>query len=121
MKKLHVVAVALLLGVATVFGVLAAARTGGVAPNAHAGVSDTAIAARASKLNDTERAIRRALRDRPPALPAVPAARRPGLTPPQTVYRRSAPLVVLTHSRAQGDHESEHESEHAAEPESGDD
>jgi hypothetical protein len=115
MTKLHVVAVALLLGVAAVFGVLAATRAGDMAPTADAGVSDTAIAARVGKLNDAERAIRRALQDRPPALPAVPATRRPGLTPQQTVYRRPAPLVVLSHSSGHGEYESE--SEH----ESGDD
>lgn len=119
MKRLHVVAVAVLLGVATVFGVLAATRTAGIAPTADAGVSDTTIAARVGKLSDAERAIRRALRDRPPALPAVPAARRLAGTHRQTVYRRPAPLVVL--SRGSGHGESEHESEHAAEPESGDD
>ena len=74
MKKIHVLAVAVLLGVAAIFGVVAATRTVGVGAAAHAPISQTALTERAKRLNAAERALRRALNDRPPALPAVPAA-----------------------------------------------
>jgi hypothetical protein len=112
MNKLHVLAVAVLLGVATVFGVVAATRTTGIGATAHARVSQSAIAVRSKRLSMAERALRRALKDRPPALPAVPAVSRSAQTPqiqtPQIVYRRPAPLVVVTHARSNSEHESEH-------------
>lgn len=114
MKKIHVLAVALLLGVAAIFGVVAATRTVGVGAAAHAPISQTALTERAKRLNAAARALRRALNDRPPALPAVPAVGRPAQTP-QTVYRRPAPLVVIAHGKAHSEHETEHEAEHGAE------
>jgi hypothetical protein len=107
MKKLHVLAIALLLGLATVFGVLAATRTVGIGATAHAPVSQTAIDARSQKLSATERALHRALKDRPPALPAMPAARRSAQTSQHLVYRRPAPLVVLANGRSHSEHEAE--------------
>lgn len=109
MKKLHVLAVALLLGVAAAIGVVAATRTVGIGATAHTRVSETAIAVRSKKLSSAERALRRARNDRPPALPAVPAARRSAQTPQKIVYRRPAPLVVLAHSRSHAEHEREAE------------
>jgi hypothetical protein len=110
MKKVHVLGVALLLGIASVFGVLAATRTLGVGAAAHARVSKSAIGVRSNRLNMAERALRRALKDRPPALPAVPAASRSAQTP-QIVYRRPAPLIVLAHGRSDAEHETEHQAE----------
>lgn len=113
MKKLHVLAIALLLGLAAVFGVLAATRTVGIGSTAHAPVSQTAIRARSQKLSAAERALHRALKARPPALPAVPAVRRSAQTPQQLVYRRPAPLVVLASGRSHSEREAE--SSHEAE------
>jgi hypothetical protein len=105
MKKAHVVAVALLLGLAAVFGLLAATKTVRVAGAGHTQSSAAAIAARTKKLDQTELALRRALRDRPPALPATaPTA------PQRVVVHRPAPLIVVTHHRG-GEHEVEHEAE----------
>jgi hypothetical protein len=111
MKKLHVLAVALIIGVAAVFGVLAATRTVGIGASAHTQASTTAIAARSKKLSAAERALRRARNDRPPALPALPAARRSTQNSQHVVYRRPAPLVVLANGRSHGEHEAEHEAE----------
>ena len=111
MKKLHVLVIALLLGLASVFGVLAATRTVGIGATAHAPVSQTAIIARSQKLTAAERALHRALKDRPPALPAVPADGRSAQTPQQLVYRRPAPLVVLASGRSHSEHEAESTSE----------
>ena len=98
MKKANIVAVALLLGLAAVLGVLAASRTAGVGASSRSHVATTSIAARAHKLDRVEQALRRALRDRPPALPPVPAAQRRAAVPPRVIYRRPAPIVVIKHA-----------------------
>jgi hypothetical protein len=105
MNKAHVVAVALLLGIAAVFGLVAATKTARVGgAQAHASTaSAVSIAARSRKLDQTERALRRALQDRPPALPAAPA-----VTPQRVVIERPAPVIVVKH-RTGGEHEHEHE------------
>ena len=112
MKKIHVTVVALILGVAGAFGLAAATHTAGLraTTTAHSSVSDAAIAARAHRLDKVARSIARARRDKPPALPAVPAAQPGSASQPQhVIYQRPAPVVVVKHS---GHHESESESEH---------
>jgi hypothetical protein len=107
MNKIHATVVAVILGVSGALGVAAATRTAGLRAPTAGGVSDSAIAARAQRLDKVERQIARARRDKPPALPAVPAARTS--TPAQrqaVVYRRPAPVVVMASS---GHHESEDE------------
>jgi hypothetical protein len=111
MKTIHVLAVALLLGAAATFGVVAATRTAGVGAAAHARISRTALTERAKRLNAAERALRRALADRPPPLPSVPAAVSRATQAPQIVYRRPAPVVVLAHGKAHSENEAEHEAE----------
>ena len=114
MNKIHVTVVALILGVSGAFGLAAATRTAGLrAPSAHSSVSDAAVAARAHRLDRVARSIARARRDKPPALPPVPAASKARKAPPQrVVYQRPAPVVVVRHS---GHHELEDESEHEGE------
>jgi hypothetical protein len=118
MNKIHVTAVALILGVAGALGIAAATNTAGLrTSSAKAGVSDATIAARSHRLDKVERQIARALRDKPPALPSVPAAHaRSQARAQQVVYQRPAPIVVVKHS---GHREDEHENEH--EHEGGDD
>jgi hypothetical protein len=114
MKKIHVLAVALILGLAAVFGVMAAGRTAGVGATTHAasGAGGAALSARAQRLDRVERALARARRDHPPALPRVAAtAAAPAAPAPRVVYHRAAPIVVLTHAAHHGD-EGEHELEH---------
>jgi hypothetical protein len=116
MKRMHAFTIALFLAVAAGAGLVAATQTAGLrtgaAPTASAASGGSTIAARARKLNRIEIALRKALRSRPPALPAIPAVRKPvatGAAPPQRViYQRPAPIVVVKH-RAGG--EQEHESE----------
>ena len=98
MNKAHVVLVALLLGVAAVLGLLAATRTTGVGAAARSQTPSASIAARARRLDRFQMALRRALRDRPPAWPAVLASTPRGGSAPRVVYRRPAPIVVLKHS-----------------------
>lgn len=110
MKKVHVITVALLLGVAAILGVVAASRTAGVGAASRSHVSNAAVAARAQRLDRVDVALRKALRDRPPALPRVPPAQNQARTSAQVVYRRPAPIVILKHSSHhddRGDHEAE--------------
>jgi hypothetical protein len=95
MRKAQVAVVALLLGVAAVLGVLAATRTAGVGAAARSNVTSATVAARAHRLDRLELALRRALRDRPPALPQVPTSSPRPAAAPHVVYRRPAPIVVL--------------------------
>ena len=107
MKKIHVIVLAVLLGAAAVFGVIAASRTANVGIAARAHANDAVVTARARRLRKVELALRKALRDRPPALPPLPAETNHS-SPSRVVYRRPAPIVVLKHS---GHGEHEHESE----------
>lgn len=111
MNKIHVTVVALILGVAGAFGVAAATKTAGLrTSSATTGVSHATIAARSHRLDKVARDIARARRDKPPALPAVPATHADSQSQAQrVVYQRPAPVVVVSHS---GHHEDEHENEH---------
>jgi hypothetical protein len=113
MKKIHALLIALILVVSAGLGLAAATRTAGLrtAPTS-ARPQTAAITARSQRLDRVEAALRRALRNKPPALPAVPAAPHPiaGLPAPQVVYKRPAPIVVLKHGShhgSEGDREAE--------------
>jgi hypothetical protein len=113
MKKIHALLIALILAVAAGLGLAAATRTAGLRTATTSTRTQTAaIVARSQRLDRVEAALRRALRDKPPALPAVPAARRrvAATAAPQVVYKRPAPIVVLKHGSyhdSEGDHEAE--------------
>ena len=109
MKKIHVLAVAALLGLAAVVGVVAASQTAGIGTAQTARASNDTIVLRANRLDAAERALKRALAHRPPALPARPSASSSAAPVAQVIYRRPAPVVVLKHRGAGGEHE--HESE----------
>jgi hypothetical protein len=109
MNKIHVTVVALILGVSGALGVAAATRTAGLQTTAaKPSASDAVISARAHRLDTAARAIARARRDKPPALPGVPAAGSSRSQAPRVVYQRPAPVVVVRHT---GHGESEHEQE----------
>jgi hypothetical protein len=102
MNRINTLAVAALFGLATVLGAVAATRTAGIGTHAHAR-SSSFVVAQTRRLNHLERALHRSLRQRPPALPAVPkvpaVAPRPSVqAAPQIVYRRPAPIVVVKHT-----------------------
>ncbi len=110
MNKIHATVVALILGASGALGVAAATHTTALRTPAAGGVSDSAIAARTKQLDKVQRQIARAGRDKPPALPAVPASRSSSQPPPpHVVYRRPPPLVLVSNS---GHHESDDENEH---------
>lgn len=112
MNKMHALVVAAILAVAVGFGFVAATRTAGIR-SASPSVSSAAVSARAHKLDRVEASLRRALRDKPPALPAMPAS--PGSAvgaAPHVVYHRPAPIIVVKHrANSEGEHEAEHERE----------
>lgn len=115
MKKFHVLTASLILGLAAIFGVAATTKTVGIgvaAQSSSAKVSDATIAARQRKLDRTEIALRHALADRPPALPAVPKGSASAPRAQQLVYQRPAPVVVIR-SSSQAEHDDDHgEAEH---------
>ena len=76
MRRLHALAIAVLLGVVAVAGTFAALDTTSLGMAAEeASASDAEIEARRAKLDKAERALRRAAKRRPPELPALPARR----------------------------------------------
>jgi hypothetical protein len=95
-----------MLALAAVLGFSAATKTAGLR-SAAATASGTSITARIHRLDRIEASLHRALRAKPPALPAVPATRA-AAPAPQVVYRRPAPIVVVKHRAGS---ESEHERE----------
>lgn len=114
MHPIHRVALAAVLGVAVVAGLIALTRTLhlGAAATASADTGRAAIARRAHQLDRMEASLHRALARRPPALPEVPVypPATPGAAPasaasapPQTVrYVRPPPRIVHVH-RAGGE------------------
>ncbi|MGH3059331.1 MAG: hypothetical protein ACRDPP_14010 [Gaiellaceae bacterium] len=76
MNRLHALVVAVLLGIAAVAGSYAALGTTALGVTAtEATISDAQIAAREAKLDKAARALRRAAKRKPPALPPLPARR----------------------------------------------
>ncbi|HZO62840.1 MAG TPA: hypothetical protein VFB35_07650 [Gaiellaceae bacterium] len=107
MKKFHALTVALVLATTAIVGVVAATRTTNLAAGSSA--DRAALTARAHRLDRLQASLRKALADRPPALP--PLRTSAGTAPPRAqrvVYRRPAPIVVIKH-RPGGETESEHE------------
>jgi hypothetical protein len=119
MKRIHVLAVSLLLALAAALGVLAASRTAhlGSVAAARPRLAGAAITLRARRLERIEASLRRARADRPPPLPALPPlpkasavrvaqgapAPAPAFQAPRVVYRRPAPIVVIKHRSGESD------------------
>ena len=122
MTRKHALLVAFILGLAAVFGGLAAIRTAALGqPQASASTSSqsAALVKRGRILDRQEAALRRALAKRPPKLPTVPtfasssATASAGSGPasaPSVRYVRPAPVVVTIHRSHE--HELELENEH---------
>jgi hypothetical protein len=102
--------ISIFLALALVAGAFATLRTTSLGARA-AAVPAAQIAAKSRQLDRYEAALRREARKRPPTLPPLPAAVRPGTQPtsaaqPQRViYRRPPAIVRVIH------HQHEHESE----------
>ena len=92
MKRAHALLLALLLGVAVVaatFAVITTTSLGMSAKAAAPTIASARFAARTAKLDKTEAALRRALRNKPPALPKLPKR---AVAHPRVVHVVSSPL-----------------------------
>jgi hypothetical protein len=124
MNRTRALIVALAVGLAAVAGVFALGNTLSLGNQAHAS-TDKQVAQRTAQLDRYEASLRKALAQKPPALPPVPAAATvtaspqsavstpvQSAAPVRVVYHRPPPVIVTKH-RAGGEHEDagEHESE----------
>jgi hypothetical protein len=99
MKRAHALLLALLLGAAVVAATFAAVTTTSLGTNAKAStpaVSSAQIAARNAKLDETEAALRHALKKKPPALPKLPqrVASKPHVVRVSTSRPAAQPVVA---------------------------
>lgn len=94
MKKIHVAAIALLLGIGAVLGTFAATRTASLG-TAGRRAADTTYTARVKQLDAFSAKLRHELAAKaaPAPLPAV------GAVQPRVVYRRPPAIVVVKHSQ----------------------
>ena len=101
MNRTRALIVSLAVGVAAIAGVFALGRTVALGNEAHA-TTNNQVAQRAAQLNRYEASLRRALAQKPPALPPVPAASSAATSlqsaaPARVVYHRPPPVVVIKH------------------------
>jgi hypothetical protein len=127
MKRGHALLISLVVGTAAIFGTLAATKTVrlGRPAAAQPAAASTVIAKRTQQLDRAEIALRKALRQKPPKLPPLPAtmpARPSGGGSPaasaaptqqRVVYVRPAPIIRHLH-RAGGEREGEGDHEASA-------
>ena len=120
MNRTRALIVSLAVGLAAIAGVFALGHTLALS-NATSSTTDQKVAQRTRQLNRYEASLRKALAQKPPALPAVPRAGSTGSTlqvaagtpapsvaPVRVIYHRPPPVVVVKH-RAGGEVEAEHE------------
>lgn len=98
--------VSLAVAVAAIAGVFALGHTLALGQQAHVS-RDRQIARRTAQLDRYEASLRKALRQKSPALPALSdAASSQAAAPVRVVYHRPPPIVVTKH-RQGGEHEHE--------------
>ena len=122
MRKRHVVAVALLIGIGAALGTFAVTRTSELGVSSRASskkVADATVTVQTRRLNALEASLRKALALRPPALPRIPKLR-PAPQSSPVVYsaapapttrvasRSAAPVPNSPASHGEQDHESRH-------------
>jgi hypothetical protein len=127
MNGKHAVTISLAVAVAAMTGTFAATRTVhlGRPAAAQPAAATTSVAQRTRQLDRAEIALKKALDQKPPKLPPLPAALTPGATattpaPTQqrVLYVRPAPVIRHVHRPGGGEHEGDSEAAHA-QPESG--
>ncbi|MGZ4353992.1 MAG: hypothetical protein ACXVZ4_10635 [Gaiellaceae bacterium] len=114
MHRRHVTVISLFLAAALVLGMFATLRTtqlgaGSAAPR----LTAAQIAQRNRQLDRVEASLRKATRQKPPALPALPAAPTrlaAAAAPQRVVYVRPKPIVHVVHRS--GEHENDGGHEH---------
>jgi hypothetical protein len=112
MNRTRALIVSLAVGLAAIAGVFALGHTVSLGNHAHA-TTNRQVAQRTTQLNRYEASLRRALAQKPPALPPVPesasaSASMRSAAPTRVVYHRPPPVVVIKH-RAGGESEAEFE------------
>ena len=95
MRKLNIIVIAGLLGLAMILGTFAATRTASLGVTARQATA-ASLSARSRRLDAYEAALRRSLARKPPALPAVSKTSAAGR--PRIVYHRPPPVVVVRHA-----------------------
>jgi hypothetical protein len=103
MKRIHIAIVALLLGVAAVFGTLAAARTAGLGASSRQAQS-AAVEKRTRQLNLLEASLRHQIARERRALPAAGRTTAASAAP-RVIYHRPPPIVVVRHTHHRDDGE----------------
>jgi len=116
MNRTRALVISLAIAVAAVGGVFAVASTVQLGADARS-TSDAQVARRTAQLDRYEASLRKALAQKPPALPPVPrtvsqSATLQSAAPARVVYHRPPPVVIVKH-RAGGEAESEYEGEGA--------
>jgi hypothetical protein len=120
MNRTRALIVSLAVGLAAIAGVFALGHTLALS-NASSSTTNQKVAQRTRQLNRYEASLRKALAQKPPALPAVPragstgstlqvaaGAPAPSVASVRVIYHRPPPVVVIKH-RAGGEAEVEHE------------
>jgi hypothetical protein len=101
--------VSLAVGLAAASGVFALGTTLSLSRQSRT-ADDQLVARRTAQLDRYETSLRKALEQKPPALPALPATTSAttmqSAAPARVVYHRPPPVVVTQHA---GEHEDEHE------------
>lgn len=108
MSRRHVTVISLFLASALVLGMFATLRTTQLGAGSTPKVSAVQIAQRNRQLDRVEASLRKAARQKPPALPAVPAAPTrlaAAAAPQRVVYVRPKPIVRVVHRS--GEHEND--------------
>jgi hypothetical protein len=130
MKRVQALIVSLAVAAAAIAGVFALANTVSLSSQARTS-ADAQVAKRTAQLDRYEASLRKALAQKPPKLPAIPAVDSPSAgaqpvgaqsaapapvanAPVRVIYHRPPPVVVVTHRAASGyEAESEHGDEGA--------
>ncbi len=112
MNRKHAVTISLAAGAAAIAGTFAATKTVQLGrPTATPPAASATVAQQTRQLDRAEVALRKALDQKPPALPPLPrsvggAPQVAASTQQRVVYRRPAPIIRHVH-RAGGAHEGE--------------
>ena len=112
MNRRHVTVISLFLAFALVLGMFATLRTTQLGASSTPTVSAAQIAQRNRQLDRVEASLRKAARQKPPALPTLPAApTRLAATaaPQQVIYVRPKPIVHVVHRSGEREHDGGHE------------
>jgi hypothetical protein len=128
MNGKHAITISLAVAVAAITGTFAATRTVqlGRPAAAQPAAAMTSVTQRTRQLDRAEIALKKALGQRPPKLPPLPAAVTLGSTataptPAQqrVLYVRPAPVIRRVHRPGGGEHEGDHEAAHDSQPDRG--